>query len=329
MQCRSCGAELSSSIGAAYCPMCGAIAPDAEAEISPNEYTEASSSATPLQAPPPPPTYYGSLPYDIPQQTPYSPGSPSDSYATSMPPPPSSSRPKVRVGFLIGAVVLVLILVSAGVVALVGPFAKSTLSVKTTTPPTSTAPLETIPYPPYRGRLALNDPLRDNSKGYAWDEGTRSDGSFCKFLGSAYHANQVDPQHFNACIAEATNFSNFAFEVQMTILKGGGGGMIFRADNATGNLYYLRILQSGNYILSAFGSVSTTLVSGSSSAIKTGLNQINQIAVVADGSTFDFYVNSQKINSISDTLYTRGAIGVTADYAPAEVVYSNARVWEL
>src|ERR1700694_2362025 len=51
MQCRSCGAELSSSIGATYCPMCGAIAPDAEAGISPNEYTEASSSATPLQAP--------------------------------------------------------------------------------------------------------------------------------------------------------------------------------------------------------------------------------------------------------------------------------------
>jgi serine/threonine protein kinase len=185
------------------------------------------------------------------------------------------------------------------------------------------------PYPP-AGTLALSDPLSDNSRGYRWDEATVDDGSFCRFIDGAYHAAQADPRYLHQCVAEATDFRNFTFEVQMKILKGGGGGIYFRANNISGTAYYLRILRSGTYILSFFsiyGSPGKELASGFSPAIRTDLNQTNLIAVVANRNTFDFYVNNQKIGSVDDQTYSHGEVGVTADYAPTEVVYSNAKVW--
>jgi hypothetical protein len=338
MECRSCGIVL--PVGAAYCPTCGAMTPYnvSTSGISPYDLTAASSpSGASTQAPP---TDYGSPPYGVPPQNPYEPLNP---YAVPLQaplPPPTSTRRRIKIGLISGVVVLVLIIASVSVVALLTqrlkniPTGNTSLPTatpaQTSIPATGTAHAEKNPYPPYGGTLVLNDPLRDNSKGYGWDEGTSSDGSVCKFIGGGYRVKQTDPRHFQQCVAEATDFSNFTFEVQMTIIKGGGGGITFRVGNASGNFYYLRILRSGDYILNFFDashSTSQMLASGSSSAIKTGLNQTNVIAVVANSSTFDFYVNDQEIDRVSDNTFSHGGIGVTADYAPAEVVYSNAKVW--
>jgi hypothetical protein len=124
----------------------------------------------------------------------------------------------------------------------------------------------------------------------------------------------------------------------MTIAKGDGGGIIFREDNARGNTYYFAIgQQSGvwGYKLWGFNNCNSNnckvseLRSGSSAAIKTGLNQSNLVAVVASGSTIDLYVNNHKIDSVSDSSYGSGQIGVAATYlkSPTEVVFSNAKVW--
>jgi serine/threonine protein kinase len=182
------------------------------------------------------------------------------------------------------------------------------------------------------GMLALYDPLSNNGQGYKWDEGTNSGGDGCKFVGGVYHAKEITPHYLHQCVAEATDFNNFTFEVRMTIIKGGGGGIIFRADNATGKWYDLDISQSGQYSLfrfDHFGAPVKTLASGFASAFKTGLNQTNLIAVVANRSTLDLYVNHQKITSTSDNTHSHGEIGVLADYPLAEVVYSNAKVWTL
>lgn len=182
------------------------------------------------------------------------------------------------------------------------------------------------------GILALYDPLRDNGRNDRWDEGTNSGGDGCVFIAGTYHAKEITPNYLHQCIAEATDFSNFTFEVQMTIIKGGSGGIIFRADSATGKWYDLDISQSGQYSLfrfDHFGASAKTLGSGPASAFRTGLNQINLIAVVANSSTFDLYVNHQEIYSVSDDTYSHGEIGVIADNPPAEVVYSDAKVWKL
>ncbi len=182
------------------------------------------------------------------------------------------------------------------------------------------------PYAPYAGTLAIYDPLSNNSLGNGWDEGVN-----CTFTGGAYHASESQVGHNNPCIARGTDFGNFAYEAQMTIIRGDCGALIFRADGSNGKFYYFRICQDGTYALTRYDSFTSTqtLQSASSSAIKTGLNQSNVIAVVAIGGGIDLYVNRQKIPSMNDGTYTKGQIGVAADSPsnPTEVVFSNVRLW--
>ncbi len=93
--------------------------------------------------------------------------------------------------------------------------------------------------------------------------------------------------------------------------------------------------QDGSYQLVKSVSVSGTndqvLRSGSATAFKTGLNQANLVAVVAQSNLLSLYVNKQFVASVSDSSYTSGEIGVLAQDVtqPTEVAYSNAQVWQL
>jgi hypothetical protein len=189
------------------------------------------------------------------------------------------------------------------------------------------------PYLPGQGTLALSDPLSDNSKGSSWDLGSGSNGT-CAFSGQAYHASTPHTQFFVVCAANATNFSNFVFEVQMKIIKGDCGGLIFRANSTTGQLYFFGVCQDGSYdvyLYMDYNGHGKTLVGSSSPAITTGPNQLNVLAVAAHGSTLDLYVNKQKLISLSDSTYSHGQIGLlaSANNHPTEVVYSNVKVWTL
>jgi hypothetical protein len=188
------------------------------------------------------------------------------------------------------------------------------------------------PYSPNSGTLALNDRLSDNSNGNFWGESSDSGGG-CKFSGTSYYANvsQLNSTHY--CPAGITNYSNFAYEVQMDILQGDSGGIVFRTDDAKQIYYLFHINIDGSYALAIFNNndLVSTLKSGSNSAINTGLNQSNLIAVVANGSNIDLYVNNQHVDSVSDSTYSQGEIGVVASSNgnPTEVVFSNAKVWTL
>ena len=176
----------------------------------------------------------------------------------------------------------------------------------------------------------LDDPLSDNSKGYGWGSGK------CQFTGGAYHVKSQTQSYFTLCYAQGTDYSNFAFQVQMTILAGDSGGIVFRADGVNNRYYLFHIFSSGFYAFDLYvGSIAShtrTLASGSSSAISTSLNQPNLITVVARGSSIDLFVNQQYVTGGSDSTYSHGQIGVIAsDYFgnSTEVVYSNAKVWTL
>jgi hypothetical protein len=150
-----------------------------------------------------------------------------------------------------------------------------------------------------------------------------------------------------SCLAQATNFSNFAFQVQMTFLKYGkqfsGGGLVFRGDSATSKYYVLEIFESGRYTFySCAGNDCSHGIAGYPnqpeviSSFHTGLNQTNTIAVVANGNTFTFYANGVSFaGPITDTTYTQGMIGFYAEGgseggpgATTDVAYSNAKVWQ-
>jgi eukaryotic-like serine/threonine-protein kinase len=168
------------------------------------------------------------------------------------------------------------------------------------------------PYSPSIGTLALNDPLSDNSNGYFWSEGNDSTGR-CEFSGGVHHSVLPHVSSHN-CFAVTTNFSNFAYEVHLTIIQGDSGGIVFHANESQGSEYLFRIGIDGSYTLEIFNNNSfiSALKSSSSTAINTGLNQTNLIAVVANGSNIDLYVNNQHIDSISDSTYSQGEIGVAA-----------------
>jgi len=182
--------------------------------------------------------------------------------------------------------------------------------------------------------LVLYDPLNNNNRGYKWDSVTNSSGT-CRFIGAAYDVSTPQKNFPFFCTAEATNFSNFAFETQMQILKGNCGGLIFRADASSGKLYRFDVCQDGTYSLylheNFSGATAKTLASGSNPAINLGLDSTNVIAVVAKGNSFTLYVNRQPIDMITDSTYSHGQIALFAHAGndPTEVAFKNARVWAL
>ncbi len=201
----------------------------------------------------------------------------------------------------------------------------------------ATAPPAGNPYT-HTGVLALDDPLHDNSKGYGWDTSTNQNNATCAFVNGGYQSSQPADSNFHACFAFAPDFSNFVYEVQMTIVSGQAGGIVFRANPANSTFYYFRVGQDGSYDLWTYvdkyidhAHHLTSGTSGSSTAIHTGYNQSNLVAVVAQGSSLALYVNQQLVTSVSDNSYSHGQIGIVAynQGSLAQVVYSNARVWRL
>ncbi len=218
----------------------------------------------------------------------------------------------------------------------------------------ATATLRAVNPNPYSyrvGTLVLNDPLTDNSRGYDWIDPSLFNNPDCYFAGNAYHAiggTLGGAGSGSDCAATKTDFSNFAFEIQMKFVKGqvagSSGGISFR-DNiglSTTNegWYSFFIHMDGSYNLQVcLEGICTDLTSPSwvtDKAIHTGLNASNVIAVVANNNTFDLYVNGEHIagpimnGNHSGSVLTHGTIGANVMcVTPCEIVYNNAKVWSL
>lgn len=187
------------------------------------------------------------------------------------------------------------------------------------------------PYPPNTGKLALFDPLRDNSEGYSWVQNNDTNGS-CTFTGGAYQVSSPISPLYHGCAALNTNFSNLAYEVSLKIVAGDCGAIIFRANLAIYHYYYFRICQNGTYQLLLYtnnGLPTKTFASGFSPVINSGLDQSNVIAVVANNNFIAVYVNHQFVSGVTDGSYSEGQIGVVADndHNPTVVLFSNVKVW--
>jgi hypothetical protein len=149
----------------------------------------------------------------------------------------------------------------------------------------------------------------------------------------AYHVSQSKTPNFFICLSSA-NFSNYVFEVQMTIIRGDCGGIIFRY-GANNTLYYFEVCQNRTYQLRKYvdihdaDSTSFPTPSSDNSAIKGGLNQNNLIAIEAQGDIISLYVNNHQIASVQDNSYSKGQVGLFARAynSSTEVVYNNAKVW--
>ena len=184
---------------------------------------------------------------------------------------------------------------------------------------------------------ALNDPLRDNSRGNGWSEGSSPGGGGCQFSGGAYHATIPNNSFFESCDATSASFANFAYSVQMKIVQGDCGGVLFReADLNNGKFYYWRVCQDGTYSLLLYinntGGTAKTLMTSTIPSFNVGRNSSNLLTVIAKGQAIYLYVNKQKVDSVSDGTYSQGQLGMSADSlgsSPTDVAYTNAEVWKL
>jgi len=186
------------------------------------------------------------------------------------------------------------------------------------------------PDPSHQGTLAINDPLIDNSNGYFWYEGTSGNGN-CAFTGGVYDVS-VSQTGFHYC-TEGSVFSNFVFQVQMNIINGDYGGIIFRSDSGGGGqFYYFRVDNKGDYDIQISTNNSTSsqpLANGTDTDSSFTPNQTITIVIVADGNTLTPYIDGMALPSVTDNTYSQGYVGFAADDEsnPTEVAFSNARLW--
>ncbi len=83
------------------------------------------------------------------------------------------------------------------------------------------------PYFPRTGTPVINDPMSDNSKGYAWDEingfvgNNKNDVSICAFSGGIYHISRTMTGG-QSCMATGQGlvFSDLAYQAKMTLNTG-------------------------------------------------------------------------------------------------------------
>lgn len=180
------------------------------------------------------------------------------------------------------------------------------------------------------GNPVINDPMSAPDAN-TWVNYTGTPNT-CTFTGGAYHAVVTQRGAYNLCLAEATQFRNFAFQVQMTLLKGDGGGLIFRVDDKHYTFYRFVIDPNGFYSLFVLNKNSTEsqLTNAFSSAINGGLNIPNTLTVITRDNDIFLYANGQFISHVVDHTISAGKIGVSAfGLHPTEVIFSHVQVWNL
>ena len=209
------------------------------------------------------------------------------------------------------------------------PITATATSQTNNTNPTPTV-LNTNTFPPSGATLVLNDPLSNNNIGYNWETTPDADG-VCQFIGGAYQVSERAYDTREYCPAYNTNFgSNFAYQVQMTIVQGDLAGLIFQ-DAAHQESYYWRFRQDGSYDLVLYQTAtSPTLATGTDLSFNTGYNQSNRLQVIVTNNSILLFVNDQFVKRVDISNYGQGYIGVFVKDRgnPTEAVFSNAKVWK-
>jgi hypothetical protein len=124
----------------------------------------------------------------------------------------------------------------------------------------------------------------------------------------------------------------------MTIISGHSGGLVFRADYTNDQGYQFRMSTDGSnnsilnrIVLDQQGNIQSageTVVSGSSTSIQQGTNQV---AVIAQGDNISLFINGKYVDSATDKTYHSGQVGVyvDSDASAVEGAFSNLQVWKL
>ena len=165
---------------------------------------------------------------------------------------------------------------------------------------------------------------------YDWQTDTS-----CTFGRNGYDVTVSSSHAFLPCFASNIHFSDFAYQVHVTIEQGDEGGLAFRANAKTMQAYLFTVGHDGSYHLYVTSGgkqkAAKSIVSGFSDFITTGLMQNNILTVIARKKVFNLYVNGKYIVSANDSTLTDDQMGVVASSngAATQVLFSQAEVWSL
>ncbi len=155
----------------------------------------------------------------------------------------------------------------------------------------------------------------------------------CEMKNDGLHISSKTYNTYYYCTPGLGSFSSFAFQVSLNTISGDGGGITFRGDTALGNYYFLHMYLDGFYrlYLAKTHKPVKTLAEGNIDTTTFYPGHDSTLTVIARGSLFYFYANQVFFRSVRDSTYSDGVLGVVADDydTPAEVVYTNAKIWVL
>jgi eukaryotic-like serine/threonine-protein kinase len=168
-----------------------------------------------------------------------------------------------------------------------------------------------------------------------------ADNPGCIFKGKAIHTIR---SAFTSCTSIYASMSNFAYQVEMTIVRGTSGGLVFRyspISHPKGGVYYFAVTTQGQFSLDDetllylnkqfFQSGMIPLLRlQQSAAIKTGLNRTNLLTVIARGQNIYLYINKQFVGSVKDSTSLEGMIGMFSNTSGnVDIAYRNLQIWTL
>lgn len=188
------------------------------------------------------------------------------------------------------------------------------------------------------GTPAINDPL-SKPDNFEWSNTSFMTGNKriggCTFKNGTYY-NDSEDEYFITCMAMSTNFNDLAYQVDVTLVQGQAAGAVIRGDTSDAG-YFFRIGTDGSYVFQKMINAGddevqpVTLVSGSSPALKQGLNQTNQLTVIARDEKFYLYINQKFVDTARDSTFKAGQVGVFTDSrnGSTRAFFRNARIWKL
>jgi hypothetical protein len=151
----------------------------------------------------------------------------------------------------------------------------------------------------------------------------------CAIKNDGLHVRNSITGSFISCTYNAASFTDFAVQVNMRILSG-GGGLTWREN--PGTFYEFLIAPNGSYNIGMQKAAQTVgFLSGKTSAMLGKTGATNSLTLIAKGSDMYLYINQTFVTLLQDSNFSFGNVGVIAntDKSPAEAVYTNAKFWDL
>ncbi len=169
-----------------------------------------------------------------------------------------------------------------------------------------------------------------------WDSGVNSVLS-CLFKSGGYHVISRRLYSPNWCFTDPPRrFNNFAYQVQMTIVQGNEGGVVFgltlTAAKQPAHCYFFSLNRNGTYTLwMLINTQYKILLHRPNAVIKTGLNQPNQLTVLTQGNQIALFINKQYVVSVLTNAPASGIVGLFATNLPdtTDIAFSNLEIWKL